>query len=88
MGGGAAPVQELKGADIPWLPAASVSGCTVSMDEAERKKRLRSALLRWHPDKFGRILGRVRAADRAAVLEAVGAVTKRILHEKRLHGSG
>jgi hypothetical protein len=88
VGGGAAPVQELKGADIPWPPAASVSGCTASMGEAERKKRLRSALLRWHPDKFGRILGRVRAADRAAVLEAVGAVTKRILHEKRLHGSG
>ncbi|GLB37502.1 hypothetical protein LshimejAT787_0405530 [Lyophyllum shimeji] len=41
-----------------------------------RKERIRSAQLRWHPDRFQRILGRVREGDKAAVEEGVGIVAR------------
>ncbi|KDQ53553.1 hypothetical protein JAAARDRAFT_39245 [Jaapia argillacea MUCL 33604] len=41
-----------------------------------RKDRIRSALLRWHPDRFRRLLGRVAPRDRQAIEEGVGIVTR------------
>ncbi|GBE80887.1 hypothetical protein BKA93DRAFT_731964 [Sparassis latifolia] len=42
-----------------------------------RKDRLRETMLRFHPDKFeGRIMVRVREADREKVREAVGVVVR------------
>jgi len=41
-----------------------------------RKDRIRSAQLRWHPDRFRRYLGRVAENDRAAVEEGVGIVAR------------
>lgn len=41
-----------------------------------RKDRIKSALRRWHPDRFGRILNRVDVKDRAAVERAVGTVAR------------
>jgi hypothetical protein len=40
------------------------------------KERVRSALRRWHPDRFGRILARVKEEDRAGVEEGVGIVVR------------
>ena len=41
-----------------------------------RKDRLRSAQLRWHPDRFRRLLQRVSEEDRAWVEEGVGIVAR------------
>ncbi|KAF8161168.1 hypothetical protein B0H34DRAFT_699749 [Crassisporium funariophilum] len=41
-----------------------------------RKDRIRSAQLRWHPDRFLRLSGRVVDADKAAVEEGVGIVAR------------
>jgi len=44
--------------------------------EQTRKDRLRSALLRWHPDRFRRILSRVPVHERDDVMEGVGIVVR------------
>ncbi|KAH9485454.1 hypothetical protein JR316_0002362 [Psilocybe cubensis] len=41
-----------------------------------RKDRIRSAQLRWHPDRFRRFLGRVAEQERATVEEGVGVVAR------------
>ncbi|KAG6891461.1 hypothetical protein C0992_006192 [Termitomyces sp. T32_za158] len=41
-----------------------------------RKERLRSAQLRWHPDRFRRVLGRVADEHKAEVERAVGIVAR------------
>lgn len=41
-----------------------------------RKDRIRSALRRWHPDRFGRLLARVAEQDKAGVEEAVGVIVR------------
>ncbi|EGN99794.1 hypothetical protein SERLA73DRAFT_106602 [Serpula lacrymans var. lacrymans S7.3] len=48
----------------------------VHSQSQSRRERARSALLRWHPDRFRRILARVTAADKGAVEEGVGIVTR------------
>ncbi|KIP08467.1 hypothetical protein PHLGIDRAFT_18913 [Phlebiopsis gigantea 11061_1 CR5-6] len=40
------------------------------------KDRVRSALRRWHPDRFGRILARVKEEDRPQVEVGVGIVVR------------
>ena len=40
------------------------------------KDRVRAALRRWHPDRFGRILARVKEEDRTRVEEGVGIVAR------------
>lgn len=74
----------LRCADIPWptsLPA--VSGASAGDDPAEKKKKLRSALMRWHPDKWAPILEQVVESERAQVMDQVKHVTQRILEEKK-----
>ena len=69
--------------DIPW-PDGLVSVSGISGDTAaEAKKKLRTALLRWHPDKWAPILEHVAEADRAEVIARVKLVTQRLLEEKR-----
>ncbi|KAF9464997.1 hypothetical protein BDZ94DRAFT_1350855 [Collybia nuda] len=41
-----------------------------------RKDRLRSAQLRWHPDRFRRLMSRVKEEERAQVDEGVGIVAR------------
>ncbi|KAH8119378.1 hypothetical protein DFH11DRAFT_1564678 [Phellopilus nigrolimitatus] len=42
------------------------------------KERIRDALRRWHPDRFGRLLKRVAAEERPVVEEAVGVVARHL----------
>ena len=44
--------------------------------QLSRKERIRNAQLRWHPDRFRRLMGRVKAEDKAKVEEAVGIVAR------------
>lgn len=70
--------------DIPWPDGlSSVSGTSSSDTPAEAKKKLRTALLRWHPDKWAPILEHVAPADRAEVISRVKLVTQRLLEEKK-----
>ena len=41
-----------------------------------RKERVKSALRRWHPDRFGRVLSRVVEKDKGAVERGVGVVAR------------
>lgn len=80
----------LKFRSVPWpmtLPPRSarevtseaVSKFILSHAHSEgvsRKDRIKSALRRWHPDRFGRILNRVEGKDRAAVERGVGTVVR------------
>ncbi|KII92106.1 hypothetical protein PLICRDRAFT_76930, partial [Plicaturopsis crispa FD-325 SS-3] len=77
-------------ATIPWPTASRPSGpnaitpaaivmflfSTAHSEGQSRKDRIRSALLRWHPDRFRRLLGRVAEHDKAAVEEGVGIVAR------------
>ena len=41
-----------------------------------RRERIRTALLRWHPDRFRRVLGRVDDSERSMVEEGVGVIAR------------
>lgn len=70
-------------ADIPWpLDLPTISGVELHDASVERKRKLRAALLRWHPDKWAPLFSQVREADKAEVTERVKEVTRRILAEK------
>ncbi|KAG6903040.1 hypothetical protein C0995_007473 [Termitomyces sp. Mi166 len=82
--------EALKFSSIPW-PVVSVPGKAEDMtpqgvvaflfsylhsEKQTRKERLRSAQLRWHPDRFQRVLARVKDEDKAEVEQAVGIVAR------------
>ena len=50
---------------------------------AERKRLLRKALLRWHPDKWATVLPRVAAADRSVIADRLSVVTQAIVQQKK-----
>ncbi len=62
------------------LPGGRLPDSAARDDEAikkERRDKLRETMLRFHPDKFeGRIMSRVREADKEVVREAVGRVAR------------
>ncbi|KAF5380558.1 hypothetical protein D9615_004488 [Tricholomella constricta] len=76
--------------DIPWpvalqpasagdMKPAAIMQFLLSHLHSEnqtRKERIRSAQLRWHPDRFQRVLGRVKDKDKAQVEEGVGIVAR------------
>ena len=72
-------------ADIPWLvddtsdePAQLKSFVLYgAVTTDEQRKRSRSELMRWHPDKFVSKFGaRLYAKDRAAILAKVNAISQ------------
>ncbi|OCH88283.1 hypothetical protein OBBRIDRAFT_795418 [Obba rivulosa] len=85
----AAPV-ELTFRIIPWptfspprdvedLTPARIATFILSPQHSEgqtKKERIKSALRRWHPDRFGRVLIRVKESDRDAVERGVGSVAR------------
>lgn len=74
-------------ADVPWPTALpTVSGVSAGDNAAERKKMLRAALVRWHPDKWGSIFALVCEEDSQIVMEKVKEVTRRIIDERKLYG--
>ncbi|KAI0821009.1 hypothetical protein BC629DRAFT_1278048 [Irpex lacteus] len=62
------------------LPGGRLPDSAARDEEAikkERRDKLRETMLRFHPDKFeGRIMSRVREADKEVVREAVGRVAR------------
>lgn len=85
-GGAAARAPWLQFTDIPWPTGLSmVSGITVGDSPRDCKKKLRAAMLRWHPDKWAKVMAALEEPSRAAVIAKVQEVTRRILDEKRMH---
>jgi len=82
-----ATAQSIRYGSVPWptsLP--TVSGVAQSDSHAERKRKFRAALVRWHPDKWGAVMAKVCEGDRPRVMERVKEVTQRILEEKKRFG--
>lgn len=75
---------------LPWPmldPPSSLSSLTLARISAfilsnahsqghTPRERIKEALRRWHPDRFGRLLQRVVETDRAVVEEGVGIVAR------------
>ncbi|KAJ7581844.1 hypothetical protein C8J56DRAFT_832757 [Mycena floridula] len=61
------------------LDGLTVRGCKVT-----KKERVRSSLLRWHPDKLTGLLSKVEKDDVDAVGEGIGIVV-RCLHQLNTH---
>jgi len=82
--------EELSFESIPWPMFSSpksvegISPARVTMfflspvhsDGQSRKDRIKAALRRWHPDRFGRVLARVKEDDRTAVEEGAGIIVR------------
>jgi hypothetical protein len=74
--------------DVPWPTSlTTVSGVTACETLAERKRKLRAALVRWHPDKWSKILECIHENDRAKVVEKIKEVTRRIIEEKKRYSA-
>ena len=83
-GGGGPP---LKLADVPWPRGAVIAGLQdAPRGSAPAKKLVRACLLRWHPDKFAKVLRVMEPADRAAAAAQAQDVARRILAEKEAAG--
>lgn len=86
----AASSEPLTFCTIPWpltsppsdaagiLPAGIISFLLSPLHSKNqtRKERIRSALLRWHPDRFRKFYDRVVEAERESVQEGVGIVAR------------
>ena len=80
--------EELKFSNIPWptisaarnaedLSPAAIAAFLLSpahSKQTSKKDRIRSAQLRWHPDRFRRLMTRVPEGEREEVEKAVGTV--------------
>ncbi|KAF8070525.1 hypothetical protein FPV67DRAFT_1756151 [Lyophyllum atratum] len=68
--------QPTKAGDIEPAAIMSFLFCPLHSEDQTRKERIRSAQLRWHPDRFQRLLGRVKEEDKSEVEEGVGIVAR------------
>ncbi|KAH9944728.1 hypothetical protein B0H21DRAFT_450246 [Amylocystis lapponica] len=82
--------KELTFRTIPWpmfSPPTTVEDITparvvmfvlspLHSDGQSRKDRIRNALRKWHPDRFGRLLAKVVEEDKVAVEDGVGLVVR------------
>jgi hypothetical protein len=78
--------ETIRFSDVPWptVPAGGDLATEAMMlpealrgDAEARRRAVREALRRWHPDKFGqRFGGRLAAADRDRILERVKTVSQ------------
>jgi hypothetical protein len=62
--------------DITPVAIAKFIFSSAHSEGMPRKERIRSALRRWHPDRFGRVLGRVNERDKEAVERGAGIVAR------------
>jgi hypothetical protein len=63
-------------ADITPEAIATFLFSQLHSPQLSRKERIRNAQLRWHPDRFRRLMGRVKTEDKAKVEGTVGIVAR------------
>jgi hypothetical protein len=66
----------MKAEDITSAAIAQFLFSSLHSPGQTRKDRIRSAQLRWHPDRFRRLMGRVTDNDKILVEEAAGTVAR------------
>ena len=62
---------------------------TIAMATQTRRKCISKEMLRWHPDKFLKVIGKIEAGQRESVLEAANAISQflsEMLSEAPEHG--
>ena len=77
-------------AEVPFPPSGDPAGLLAAGvarggddgNAAARKKLLRKALLRWHPDKWAGVMGRVREGELEAFAERLREITQRLVEQK------
>lgn len=104
----AASSEPLHFTDIPWpvhLPSGPTKPDDITAKEISRfllsplhsqnqsrKDRIRNGQLRWHPDRFQRVMRRVREEDKGMVVDGVGIVARclndMMAREKSVHRVG
>ncbi|KDQ54569.1 hypothetical protein JAAARDRAFT_38252 [Jaapia argillacea MUCL 33604] len=67
--------------DITALAVSDFLFSNPDSQDRTRKDKIKAALLRWHPDKFARVMSRVQESDRALVEEGVGIVVRHLNDE-------
>lgn len=83
----AAGTKDIRITDIPWpTTLLTISGVSTSDALDVRKRKLKAALVRWHPDKWGKLMDLIHESDRTKVVEKVKEVTRRIIEEKKRYG--
>jgi hypothetical protein len=83
-----AGARDLHFIDVPWPTSlVTISGVGTNESLEMRKRKLRAALVRWHPDKWAKVLDCIHESDRAQVVDKVKEVTRRIIEEKKRHGT-
>lgn len=70
--------------DIPWPPTSEkIIKISKSTNAKDIKIQIRKALIRWHPDKFQKILSRISdSEEKLQAVLMVQEVTRRIISEK------
>ena len=65
--------------DVAKIGAFLFESLTVEGNATTRKERLRSSLLRWHPDKLGAVVARVNEEDMEAVTDGIELVVMALM---------
>ena len=76
-------------AEVPFPPRNDPAGLRAAGllrggDVSERKKLLRKALLRWHPDKWQALSSKVPPEDFGRLGELLGQITQELVAQKGL----
>lgn len=83
----AATTQSISYSSVPWPTSLlTISGVDPIDSVAEKKRKLRAALVRWHPDKWSPVMAKVCEGDRQQVMDQVKEITQRLLDEKKRFG--
>ena len=74
-------------ADVPFPPRRDPAGLVEAGllrggDEAQRKGLLRKALLRWHPDKWGKVIGKIATSEHAELGRRLATITQALVEQK------
>ena len=74
--------------DVPFPPARDPAGLAAAgvVDDSARKRLVRKALLRFHPDKWASVLGKVQPEEMAALHDRLRAITQSLIELKETMG--
>ena len=86
----AASAELIRLADVPFPPKRDPAGLLEAgllhggADASQRKKRLRTALLRWHPDKWMALTSKMRKHEHVELGKRLAVITQALVEQKDL----
>ena len=83
----AAVAEVVKLAEVPFPPRRDPAGLVEAGllkggDASKRKALLRTALLRWHPDKWAAFTSKIRADEHAELARRLSTITQALVEQK------